>query len=588
MRQFSFARLHHLAHVLALVAFALCVGAFAWRGANAQTNPFEAQVFDLRQDLELLANQVLGEGIRPPTWLGTDDLASTSIVPDLWYDLEQLANAIFGPGVRPLQWFGVSTPIVEVIARNVRHDLELAADEEFGLNLRPEAWRGAPPLLRCDRVLQNTLTVLDRFYNIQSTTPESALNYCFSVRSEVEDDLINIVFGTPDENGNLANPFDLLGGARGDLERLADELLGLQERPPGWIGERDPNAPNFVGNLRLDLELLADDRLGPGVRPPTYIGLNAGDPSSSYLNIRFDLELLSDLTLGTGQRPSGWQGVNPVERCDPLVRSLAFIVAEAFNFSVAEFDPTLPEYCAQVAEAVNALVENPPAIDVAAEEILYTAESRYAFSYLDVAATEYMGVMPAGTRFRALYRNYNDSTMMFVQGGDFALYVDQRFTTLPETTFRGLPALNNSNPLSFCDAFWCNGPGPTPTPTGSGPLLSILVNAAPVVPPDAQEITENKRQISWNNVRVTYVFDNTSARTAQVTLELCPEAAREGIDCEPVASVYDVSTNTQKQVLSVFNGLNVYEFRYGYTTNLLIESATLFSQDVWISDPTIR
>ena len=36
------------------------------------------------------------------------------------------------------------------------------------------------------------------------------------------------------------------------------------------------------------------------------------------------------------------------------------------------------------------------------------------------------------------------------------------------------------------------------------------------------------------------------------------------------------------------NGLNVYEFPYGYTSNLIIEGTTLFSPDVWISDPTIR
>jgi len=577
-----------MAHWLALAALTVCVGVFAWGGAAAQSNLFEAQVFDTRADLEVLADQVLGESIRPPTWLGTDDLTNPSIVPDLWYDLEQLANAIFGPGVRPPDWIGVSTPIVEVIARNVRHDLELAADEQYGRGQRPEQWRGAAPLLRCDRALQNALTLLDRFYNVRPTTPESALNYCFSVLSEIEDDLINIVFGTPGADGQIANPFDLLGGARGDLERLGDELLGLQTRPPGWIGERDPDAPNFVGDLRLDLELLADDRLGVGSRPVGYIGLNAGDPSSSYLNIRFDLELLADVTLGTDTRPSGWQGVNAVERCEPLTRSLAFLVSDAFNFSLAELDPASPDYCGQVAESVNSLVENPPQLDVAAEEILYTAESNYAFSYLDGAATQNMGVMPPGVPFRALYRNYNESNMMFVQGADFAVYLDQRFTTLQETTFRGLPSFNNVDPLSFCDAFWCNGPGPTPTPTGSGPLLSILVNTTAIAPPNAQEIVDTKRQISWNNVRVTYVFDNLSARTAQVTLELCPEAARPEINCEPADSVFDNGTNTGKQVLSLFNGLNVYEFRYGYSTNLLITSATLFSQDVWISDPTIR
>jgi len=571
-----------------LMCLALSIGVAVTAAPAAQSNLFEQLVFDTRSDLELLADSVLGVGIRPPTWTNNLNVASESAVIDLWYDNEQLANAVFGPELRPITWIGVTVPNVEIIARNVRHDLELAADEFLGIGERPQEWRGAAPILRCDRTLQNTLTVMDRFYNIQSNTVESAFNYCFSVEAEIEDQLINIVFGTPDENGNLPNPFDLLGAARGDLERLADELLGLQTRPAGWNGERDPNDPTFNGNLRLDIELLADDRIGVGNRPAGYIGLNAGNPSTTYLNARYDIELLADVTLGTNTRPSGWQGVNAVERCDPTVRSLTFIAQDALNFSIAEFDPASLNFCADVANAVNSLVENPPVLDVAAEEILYTAESTYAFSYLDVAATEYMGILPPGIRFRALYRNFNESNMMFVQGPDFALYLDRRFTTLPETTFRGLPALNNSNPLSFCDAFWCNGPGPTPTPTGSGPLLSILVQTTAVAPPNAGDVAANKQLIAWNNVRVTYVFDNLQSRLAQVTLELCNEAARPESACEPATSVFDSNTNTQKQVISQFNGLNVYEFRYGYSTNLLIESSSYYSQDVWVSDPTIR
>jgi hypothetical protein len=52
--------------------------------------------------------------------------------------------------------------------------------------------------------------------------------------------------------------------------------------------------------------------------------------------------------------------------------------------------------------------------------------------------------------------------------------------------------------------------------------------------------------------------------------------------------VFDNSISAEKQVLSQLNGLNVYEFPYGYTANLTIEGATLVSPDVWISDPTIR
>jgi hypothetical protein len=85
---------------------------------------------------------------------------------------------------------------------------------------------------------------------------------------------------------------------------------------------------------------------------------------------------------------------------------------------------------------------------------------------------------------------------------------------------------------------------------------------------------------------VTYITDNAANRTAQVALEICSEPAL--INCEPVTRVFDNAIGAQKPVLSQLNGLNVFEFAYGYTANLLIESATLTSPDVWISDPSIR
>ena len=55
-----------------------------------------------------------------------------------------------------------------------------------------------------------------------------------------------------------------------------------------------------------------------------------------------------------------------------------------------------------------------PKLDVIAEDNMKLASSNYAFAYLDVGATQYMGIMPGGISFRALYRNFGDSSMMFV------------------------------------------------------------------------------------------------------------------------------------------------------------------------------
>jgi hypothetical protein len=401
---------------------------------------------------------------------------------------------------------------------------------------------------------------------------------------------MNIVFGTPDASGGLPNPIELLSAVRGDLERLADELLGLNTRPEGYLGGRDVNSATFIGDILLDMNLLADSQLGDGVRPVGWIGAISNSPATTYLNLRHDLEALADATLGINVRPTGWQGVVAIERCDPLVRSLVFLVEDSYGVPLIELDPAAPDYCALVNEASNSVVENPPVLDLAeaAEaEGRLMAESNYAFSYLDVAALQYMGVMPGGVPFRAVYRNFGESNMMFVSGDNFAVYVDWRFTTLPETTFRSLPTLD-SEPLSYCDAGWCNGPGPTPTPTGFGPLIGVLVQTTPIATPSVGDLAATKQLVSWNYVRVTYVFDNLQARTAQVALEICAQPAQAATACEPVLSVFNTGNNTLYPILSQYNGLNVFELPYGYTTNLIIEGANRYSNDIWVSDPTIR
>jgi len=153
--------------------------------------------------------------------------------------------------------------------------------------------------------------------------------------------------------------------------------------------------------------------------------------------------------------------------------------------------------------------------------------------------------------------------------------------------FNRLPTLEGVKPLTFCDASWCNGPGPTPTPTGSGPIELLLLEGTAIPTPNTRELASTKTQINWNSIRVTYILDDTATRTAQVTLELC--ADNNQVDCEPAEVVFDNNAGAPKQVIGQApNGLNIYQFPYGYSSNLLIESGNRFSSDVWISDPTLR
>lgn len=561
----------------------------------AQTDPAQTFLFDVRADLEVLADEVFGATVRPPGWIANFDPASPTAATDLWYDNELLASQIYGGDTRPADWLGATVSSQTILVENVRHDLELAADEVFGLNTRPDNWRGAPILLRCSRTLRNTLSILGTFYRLQSTVPESALNYCLAVQAEIEDEIINIIFGTPGEDGSLIDPNPLLSGVRGDLERLGDELYGLNERPAGYSGNRDVNTPSFVGDLFLDLNAIVDLALGDigyeqGERPVGWIGTVSSLPAASYYSLRHDLELLTDTTFSPTNRPTGWQGILPEERCMPQVRYLRALVEANYPVTFTDLDPNAADYCNQLSEAVNGVVENPPVIDTPDEEAtaMLSGSSNFAFTFLDVAASQYMGIMPGGTLFRPLYRNFGLSNMMFIVGTDFALFVDRRFTSVEETTFNGLPSIENANPVAYCDANWCNGPMAPPTPTGSGPLIQVLIQNTPQATPNTGELEITKQLVSWNYVRVTYVQDNPAARTAQVTLEICAQPAENATACEPVFYVFDNETGAEKPALGQFNGLNLYEFRYGYTTSVVIEGETRYSTDVWISDPTIR
>jgi hypothetical protein len=541
-------------------------------------------LLDTRTDLEILANEALGDGVRPEGWtFNLNDLNSPTYVADLWFDNEQLATELFGTE-RPADWIGAPvTQNVLLVARNIRHDLELTANDIFGSgpNDRPEDWRDGPALFRCSRTLMNTVQVLRTVFDVDFQTAEDSPNYCFNIQAEADEQVLRVVLsGSPAEQ---AVPEQVLA-IRGDLERLADEKYGLNTRPANWIGNKDVTSATLLSDNFLDLETLANEQLGIGQRPEDWLTTLPGAPIYAYRALRFNLELLAN-ALGYFQRPRGWQGTVPSETCALPLQNLLSVVEFAYGTSVQEVSNT-GNYCANLGATANGAAESPPVREEAAADERFVFEAQYAFTYLDVAATQYMGVMPGGTRFKAWYRNFGDSTMMFVSGDDFAVFIDRRWTSMSQETFEQLPTLEGVKPLTFCDAGWCNGPGPTPTPTGSGAIQALLDAGTPPPAPDLTQVEGEKVQVSWNYIRVTYLLDNQTARTAQVTLEICADTAQ--TDCEPVTQIFDNNTGTIKPVVSQSNGLNVYEFPYGYSSNLVIEGATRFSPDVWISDPTIR
>ncbi|NWF71024.1 MAG: hypothetical protein HXY40_18225 [Chloroflexi bacterium] len=571
----------------ALLALFVLASYASWAAPAQQASLFERDLLDTRNDLEFLASQILGVGQRPPNWTSNSDLASPTALVDLWFDNELLADAQFGAGTRPEDWIGATTRNPQLLLRNIRHDLELTASAFYQEgDSRPQEWRGSALIIRCSRSLQNLWLMLGQFYNTRPATPESALDYCRALEQEADAAVANAIFGADEPQPAFR---DLIWAIRGDLERLADERLGLNNRPSSWIGNRDIESPTLASDIYFDLETLADALLGLDERPENWIGFINNSLYIANRNLRHDIELLANATQPGGTRPNGWQGTDPLMQCTPDQQNL--IRVAQIQYSNIVLPGASPDFCRQAAAAANNVVENPPVLDVASAtaegESRFLAESQYAFAYLDAAALQYMGVMPFGTIFRAWYRNFGESTMMFVSGEDFAVYIDRRWTSMTQETFEQLPSLEGVRPLTFCDAAWCNGPGPTPTPTGSGPLEQLVFASTPLATiPSEADISSQLTRVSWNYIRVTYLLDNPTTNTAQVALEICAEPAQ--IACEPVTRVFNNNTGVEVTAISQFNGLNVYEFAYGYTTNVVIQGETYFSPDIWISDPTIR
>ena len=556
---------------------------------------FGTFVINLRLDLELLADEAEGPNVRPAGWNGNTDVTSPAILGDIWLDLEKLADDIVGePGARPLNWAGATSPTPNRIARNLRHDLELLADMVFEEGQRPEDWIGAPPIFSCDITVQNLLDLLSRTFGFVSVTPPTVVDYCRAVSGEALDALAGE--GVTLTEGNVPQ---LLENVRGDLERLADELNGLGVRPEGWLGTVTLDSNEMSSDLLHDLELLGDQHLGVDNRPPNWIGDLGISPAIAVRNLRHDLELLADNTLGgrdyliaTGGRPYGWLGTegfgDDFTFCDSATQSLVLLLSSYYRYEVPVITaPNQEDFCRTLSAEANHYAETDPQ-QATEEEVAGNVgasgkpifESDFAFTYLDVGALQYMGIMPRGVEFEAWYRNFGDSTMMYVVGDNFAVYLSYNWTTMPEDRFYRLPTLQGVVPETYCFAEWCVGPGPTPTPTGAA--ITPTPGGAPGEPPPG---FDNLVLVPWNQVVIYYDQDRPDSRTVLVRMELC---AGVGVSCEPVTNVYDAASGLPLPTLDVIGPYPVFELPYGYSNRFLVVSPTYYANEIWISDPTLR
>lgn len=257
----------------------------------------------------------------------------------------------------------------------------------------------------------------------------------------------------------------ILVSARNDLELLANEVFGHDQRPAGWSGSADVTNPDLPLLTRLDLELLAGFVVSAEERPAGWFGVVASSPLAVARDIRHDLELIADVVVGASTiRPGLWTGDDPLMRCNRATQALVPLLERSgFTLNV---DYNQRDYCRDIENQASQYVETqiiqPVAPPIAVEGgsvggVLapYRVESPFVVAFYDSRARRRAGVLPEGTGFRPVSRsNVQFSNMVLVTGDGFTVFVD--YTTTPMTTadFESLPevALGAS---TDCSLDWC-------------------------------------------------------------------------------------------------------------------------------------
>ena len=255
--------------------------------------------------------------------------------------------------------------------------------------------------------------------------------------------------------------------ARGDLELLANEVFGLDQRPAGWSGSSDATNPDLPLLTRLDLEVLAGFVLAADERPDGWFGVVVSSPLAVARDLRHDLELIADIVVGASTiRPGLWAGDDPIMRCNRATQALLPLLERSGFILNVDFNQR--DYCRQIEIQVSSFVETqiiqpvapPVAVDTSGGTVggvlaPYRVESPFVVAFYDSRARRRAGVLPEGAGFRPVSRsNVQFSNMVLVTGEGFTLFID--YTTTPMTTadFEGLPevALGVS---TDCSAEWC-------------------------------------------------------------------------------------------------------------------------------------
>lgn len=550
-----------------------------------------------RMDLETLANERLGDGYRPALWTNAVDTNSPSFAVDLRLDLETLAGTLASPDTRPDGWFGAVRGMEWTQARDIRHDLELLADQQFGADARPALWIGGDPLMRCERSVQTVAYWFLRT-NVAYTLPnvQSGAEYCSLVAQQ------NALFADI-----LIESAEPAGDLRADLNALSRIVFRENVFPIGWTDGKD----NI--SVRQDMELLraAASQVGQPIDDATWFGeaTYGSDWEYSRAN-RHDLELLADAKVGLGQRPDGWSAFEPLVRCAIDVQEFALLMQTETGLT-ATTPATDPDYCSLVVteysryveDQVSTTVQTPPTPvpvvnengavvvgDAAADNAAVianvgniAAQTLNPMAYLDRGARIPVGTITRGTAFTALARNSApDSTMMYVSGLGFNVWISAEYTSLSPNEYVSLPYAENVEyqlPQLLCFATWCTDLVRFGEPMGGVIGYDGLVTSGygSVGSPGS-----NLQQLDYAHVRLLFNQHDTPNNEAELRIEICSSTENYN-DCEPVLRLYE--NGALVQPIRVENGYPVWRLHYDLHDPSRLESRRYFVNGLWVSRP---
>lgn len=538
-----------------------------------------------RLDLESLANEKLGDGMRPPGWTSAYDDTAPDFAINIRLDLELLVGALLGAEQRPAGWFGAVSGSALTIARDVRHDLELLADTVLAYDIRPALWVGADPIMRCSRETQALVVWLVRTTaTYELPAAQAGVNYCDSL--ELHANLVVDILLPPEQPA---------GELREDLNTLAQSLFGVEVFPDGWLDGKEQ------ASIRQDLELLRATTVNRGELVPAELWFGEAVVGDEWLvarGNRHDLELLADAKLA--ERPAGWTSFDALVRCPYTVQNAVTLLENeaALLFTT---DPTSPLYCTQIAIEAAEYVEGGGGIPVVAVEAIPVGEVASGpagqggggplvvsaggisgttvtpYAYLDPKADIQIGQIVRGTPFTALARSSaEDSRMMYVAGEGFNVWVGWPWTTVTEIEYMSLPLVEDVRwqlPKLLCYATFCNTLVRNGDPL-TGPTADLTFEGGL-----AQLPSGNLQYIGTDFVHILFNEHHKGLSAADFRLEICMDKEFWNT-CQTVQRLY--IEGELLQPLRVENGMPVWRLRYGHDGTARMESAQFYAEQIWI------